>query len=77
MRVIDVDAYKKQLCKHCLDKAKYGESFCPCGRVLGIELFPTIDVEKLVSDAYKEGWSDALAWSDGRNFGHKGMKGDE
>lgn len=51
MRLIDADKYKKQLCENCISKLKYGETFCPCGRVLDIDYFPTTyDVDKVVDN---------------------------
>lgn len=49
MRLIDADEYKKHLCEHCLTKLKHGGVFCPCGRVLGADYFPTaFDVDMCI-----------------------------
>ena len=64
MRLIDADVLLKELreretelCRSGINLVKGGQSIYKI-----VNAQPNADVEKLVSDAYKEGWSDALDW---------------
>lgn len=80
MRLIDADKLIAKLKLSECHSCQVGGDYCvDCKAIDAHKVLdeiinqPIADVEKLASDAYKEGWSDALSWMDGRDYGYRGM----